>query len=89
MTCELLKDKSATLIIPDILNFRKPTNSDSVSCPSTFGFFLFLFFTNRDQCHIAFYISFFFLMLPKPKVAFFSLYFATLQYLCVGFFFSP
>ena len=30
---------------------------------------------------------FFFLMLPKPKVAFFSLYFATLQYLCGGVFF--
>lgn len=58
-----------------------------MSCPSTFFFKFLQIGTNAT---LLFYISFFllFLMLPKPKVAFFfPLYFATLQYLCVGFFF--
>lgn len=80
VTCWTLKDESATFKIPDILNFRKQTNSNSVSCPSTF-FFKWIG-TNATLLFI--FLSFF--NVAKTKSSFFSLYFATLQYLCVIFF---
>ena len=86
MTCELLKDKSATLKIPDILNFRKPTNSDSVSCPSTFVFFFFL---QTGTNATLLFIFLFFFNFAKTKSSFFFFVFCYFAVFVWGGFFSP
>ena len=84
MSCELLKDKSATLKIPDILNFRNPTNSDSVSCPSTFFSFPFFFLQTGTNATLLFVFLF---NVAKTKSSFFFLCILLLCSICVWVFF--